>query len=189
DGDGKKVGVIFAAQAPTATVAKKVPRGAIPLVFTSGDDPVKEGLVDSFNRPGGDATGIYVFSVGLGPKRLEILRELVPGVPVIGFLENPNTPSSEFQLKDIQNAARGVGQQIGIFCAGSESELVATFDNITRSKIGALLIGADPFSQVWRPQLIELASRHRIPTLYEWTDFVVAGGLASYSTSRAEAYR
>jgi putative ABC transport system substrate-binding protein len=181
--------VIVATSAPTATAAKKVPRGAIPLVFTSGEDPVKEGLVDSFNRPGGDTTGIYVFTVGLGPKRLEILRELVPGAPVIGFLANPNLPTTEFQLKDIQNAARGVGQQIEIFSAGSESELVAAFDNMIRSKIGALLMGADPLFQVWRSQLIELASRHRIPTLYEWTDFVAAGGLASYSTNRAEAYR
>jgi ABC-type uncharacterized transport system substrate-binding protein len=185
----QKVAVIFAASAPTATAAKKVPRGAIPLVFTSGEDPVKEGLVDSFNRPGADTTGIYVFTVGLGPKRFEILRELVPGAPVIGFLANPNVPSTEFQLKDIQDAARGVGQQIEIFFAGSESELVAAFDNMTRSKIGALLMGADPFFQVWRTQLIELASRYRIPTLYEWTDFVAAGGLASYSTNRAEAYR
>src|SRR5215475_3833093 len=140
----QKVAVIVATSAPTATAAKKVPRGSIPLVFTSGDDPVKEGLVDSFNRPGGDATGIYVFSVGLGTKRLEILRELVPGAPLIGFLANPNVPSTEFQLKDIQNAARGVGQQIEIFSASSESELVAAFDKMTRSKIGALLMGADP---------------------------------------------
>jgi putative tryptophan/tyrosine transport system substrate-binding protein len=147
----QKVAVIFAASAPTATAAKKVPRGAIPLVFTSGEDPVKEGLVDSFNRPGADTTGIYVFTVGLGPKRLEILRELVPGAPVIGFLANPNVPSTEFQLKDIQNAARGVGQQIRIFSAGSESELVAAFDDMTRSKIGALLMGADPFFQSGAP--------------------------------------
>jgi putative ABC transport system substrate-binding protein len=104
-------------------------------------------------------------------------------------LANPNLPTTEFQLKDIQNAARGVGQQIEIFSAGSQSELVAAFDNMSRLKIGALLMGADPLFQVWRTQLIELASRHRIPTLYEWIDFVAAGGLASYSTNRAEAYR
>jgi putative ABC transport system substrate-binding protein len=185
----QKVALIVATSAPTATAAKKVPRGAIPLVFTTGEDPVKDGLVESFNRPGGDATGIYVFTVGLGPKRLEILRELVPGASVIGFLANPNVPSTEFQLKDIQNAARGMGQRLETFSASSESELVAAFNNMTRLKIGALLLGADPLFQVSRTKLIELALRHRIPALYEWADFVAVGGLASYSTSRTEAYR
>jgi putative ABC transport system substrate-binding protein len=101
----QKVDVIVATSAPTAVAAKKVPRGAIPLVFTSGEDPVKEGLVSSFNRPGGDTTGIYVFTVGLGPKRLEILRELVPSAAIIAFLD-PKVASTEFQLKDVQDAAR-----------------------------------------------------------------------------------
>jgi putative tryptophan/tyrosine transport system substrate-binding protein len=185
----RKVDVIVATSAPTAVAAKKVPRGTIPLVFTSGEDPIKEGLVSSFNNPGGDTTGIYVFTVGLGPKRLEILRELVPGTAVIGFLVNPNIASTEFQLNDVQAAARTMGQQIEIFAATSESELNSAFDTMARSKIGALLLGADPFFQVWRSELIELALRHRIPAVYEWADFVTAGGLASYSTNRAEAYR
>jgi putative ABC transport system substrate-binding protein len=185
----QKVDVIVATSAPTAVAAKKVPRGAIPLVFTSGEDPVKEGLVSSFNRPGGDTTGIYVFTVGLGPKRLEILRELVPSAAIIAFLVNPKVASTEFQLKDVQDAARAIGQQIEIFAANSESELNVAFDKMARSKVGALLVGADPFFQVWRSQLIDLALRHRIPTVYEWADFVASGGLASYSTSRSEAYR
>jgi len=185
----QKVDVIVATSAPTAVAAKKVPRGAIPLVFTSGEDPVKEGLVSSFNRPGGDTTGIYVFTVGLGPKRLEILRELVPSAAIIGFLVNPKVASTEFQLKDVEDAARAIGQQIEIFAASSESELNVAFDKMARLKVGALLVGADPFFQVWRSQLIDLALRHRIPTVYEWTDFVASGGLASYSTSRSEAYR
>jgi putative ABC transport system substrate-binding protein len=166
-----------------------VPRGAIPLVFTTGQDPVKDGLVAGFDRPGGDATGIYVFTVELGPKRLEILRELVPGAAVIGFLLNANVASAEFQLQDIQSAARAKGQQIQIFTAGTESEINVAFDTMARSGVGALLLGADPFFQVWRPQLIDLALRHRIPTMYEWAEFVTYGGLASYSTNRAEAYR
>jgi ABC-type uncharacterized transport system, periplasmic component len=160
----QKVDVIVATSAPTAVAAKKVPRGAIPLVFTSGEDPVKEGLVSSFNRPGGDTTGIYVFTVGLGPKRLEILRELVPRAALIAFLVNPKVASTEFQLKDVQDAARAIGQQIEIFAANSESELNVAFDKMARSKVGALLVGADPFFQVWRSQLIDLALRHRIPT-------------------------
>jgi putative ABC transport system substrate-binding protein len=185
----QKVDVIVATSAPTAVAAKKVPRGAIPLVFTSGEDPVKEGLVSSFNRPGGDTTGIYVFTVGLGPKRLEILRELVPRAATVAFLVNPNVASTEFQLKDVLDAARAMGQQIEIFSANSEGELNVAFDKMARSKVGALLVGADPFFQVWRSQLIDLALRHRIPTVYEWADFVTSGGLASYSTSRSEAYR
>jgi putative ABC transport system substrate-binding protein len=152
----QKVDVIVATSAPTAVAAKKVPRGAIPLVFTSGEDPVKEGLVSSFNRPGGDTTGIYVFTVGLGPKRLEILRELVPSAAIIAFLVNPKVASTEFQLKDVQDAARAIGQQIEIFAANSESELNVAFDNMARSKVGALLVGADPFFQVWRSQFIDL---------------------------------
>jgi putative tryptophan/tyrosine transport system substrate-binding protein len=148
-----------------------------------------EGLVSSFNRPGGDTTGIYVFTVGLGPKRLEILRELVPSAAIIAVLVNPKSASTEFQLKDVQDAARAIGQQIEIFAANSESELNVAFDKMARSKVGALLVGADPFFQVRRSQLIDLALRHRIPTVYEWADFVASGGLASYSTSRSEAYR
>ena len=185
----QKVDVIVATSAPTAVAAKKVPRGAIPLVFTSGEDPVKDGLVSSLNRPGGDTTGIYVFTVGLGPKRLEILRELVPSAAIIAFLVNPKVASTEFQLKDVQDAARAISQQIEIFAANSESELNAAFDKMARSKVNALLVAADPSFQVWRSQLIDLALRHRIPTLYEWADFVASGGLASYSTSRSEAYR
>ena len=131
----QKVDVIVATSAPTAVAAKKVPRGAIPLVFTSGEDPVKEGLVSSFNRPGGDTTGIYVFTVGLGPKRLEILRELVPSAAIIAFLVNPKVASTEFQLKDVQDAARAIGQQIEIFAANSESELNVAFDKMARSKV------------------------------------------------------
>jgi len=166
-----------------------VPRRGIPLVFTTGQDPVKDGLVAGFDRPGGDATGIYVFTVELGPKRLEILRELVPGAAVIGFLMNANVASAEFQLKEIQSAAHAIGQQLQIFTARSESEINVAFETMARSRVGALLVGADPSFQVWRPQLIDLALRHRIPTMYEWAEFVTHGGLASYSTNRAEAYR
>ncbi|MFL5048361.1 MAG: ABC transporter substrate-binding protein [Xanthobacteraceae bacterium] len=185
----RQVDVIVATSAPTAIAAKKVPRRAIPLVFTSGQDPVKDGLVASFDRPGGDATGIYVFTAELGPKRLQILRELVPGAAVIGFLINPNVVTAEFQRKEVQAAARAMGQQLEIFTASSESEINLAFDTMARSKIGALLLGADPLFQVWRPQLIDLAVRHRIPAMYEWAEFVTSGGLASYSTNRAEAYR
>src|SRR5215208_347926 len=104
----RQVDVIVATSAPTAIAAKKVPRRAIPLVFTSGQDPVKDGLVASFDRPGGDATGIYVFTAELGPKRLQILRELVPGAAVIGFLINPNVVTAEFQRKEVQAAARAM---------------------------------------------------------------------------------
>jgi len=185
----RQVDVIVATSAPTAIAAKKVPRGAIPLVFTSGQDPVKDGLVTAIDRPGGDTTGIYVFAVDLGPKRLQILRELVPGAAVVGFLLNPNVESAEFQLKEIQAAARVMGQRIEIFNANSEREINLAFDTMARSGIGALLLGADPFFQVWRPQLIDLAQRHKIPAMYEWAEFVTSGGLASYSTNRAEAYR
>src|SRR5215831_11668923 len=132
----RQVDVIVATSAPTAIAAKKVPRRGIPLVFTTGQDPVKDGLVAGFDRPGGDATGIYVFTVELGPKRLEILRELVPGASVIGFLVNANVASADFQLKDIQSAAQAIGQQIQIFTARSESEINAVFETMARSRVG-----------------------------------------------------
>jgi len=113
----------------------------------------------------------------------------VPGTAVVGFLLNPNVVTTEFQLKEIQAAARVMGQQIEIFNASSEREINLAFDAMARSRIGALLVSADPFFQVWRPQLIDLAQRHRIPAMYEWAEFVTSGGLASYSTNRAEAYR
>ena len=185
----RQVDVIVATSAPTAIAAKKVPRGAIPLVFTSGQDPVKDGLVAGIDRPGGDTTGIYVFTVDLGPKRLQILRELVPGAALVGLLLNPNVASAEFQRKEIQAAASVMGQRIEIFNASSEREINLAFDIMARSRIGALLVGADPFFQVRRPQLIDLAQRYRIPAMYEWAEFVTSGGLASYSTNRAEAYR
>ena len=102
---------------------------------------------------------------------------------------NPNVASAEFQLKEIQSAAHAIGQQLQIFTARSESEINVAFETMARSRVGALLVGADPSFQVWRPQLIDLALRHRIPTMYEWAEFVTYGGLASYSTNRAEAYR
>jgi putative ABC transport system substrate-binding protein len=119
-------------------------------------------IVAGIDRPGGDTTGIYVFAVDLGPKRLQILRELVPGAAVVGFLLNPNVESAEFQLKEIQAAASVIGQRIETFNASSEREMNLAFDAMARSGIGALLLGADPFFQVWRPQLIDLAQRHRI---------------------------
>jgi putative tryptophan/tyrosine transport system substrate-binding protein len=123
----RQVDVIVATSAPTAIAAKKVPRGAIPPVFTSGQDPVKDGLVAGIDRPGGDTTGIYVFTVDLGPKRLQILRELVPGAAVVGFLLNPNVVTADFQLNEIQAAAHVMGQRIEIiqreFGARAQSRL------------------------------------------------------------------
>ena len=129
---GRKWDVIVATSAPTAVAAKKVPRGAIPLVFTTGEDPVKEKRLSSAASTALAAIprAFTLFTVGLGPKRLEILRELVPSAAIIAFLVNPKVASTEFQLKDVQDAARAIGQQIEIFAANSESELNVAFDNM-----------------------------------------------------------
>jgi putative tryptophan/tyrosine transport system substrate-binding protein len=160
----------------------------IPVVFTSGTDPVKDGLVKSLNRPGGNATGSHVFTASLGPKRLELLRELVPKTGTVGFLVNPNSQIAELQVKEILDAARTFGQQVYVVHANKPEELEQVFQRLVQRGAGGLLMSADLFFQVQRDQLVALAARHSLPVMYEWPEFVKAGGLISYSTFRIDAF-
>ena len=161
----------------------------IPLVFLAGDDPVKFGLVASLNRPGGTATGVAWLTSELFTKRLEFVRELVPGAAVIGVLINPNSPEIAPQLKEIETAARAIGQEIQIVNASIESDFDTAFANLAGRRAGALIVTNDSFFMSMRERVVAFATQYRIPTIYDRREYAVAGGLMCYGTSYSAAYR
>ena len=183
----RKVDVIVAAGPPAARAAKSA-TSTIPIVFGSGD-PVREGLVESLARPGGNLTGVSVLTVELMAKRLELLSELVPQAKVIALLVNPNNPDTEPMIRDVQEAARTKGVQLPILKARSESEIDAAFASLVQLQAGGLVVGTDPFFASQHEQLLALAARHAIPATYDFRDFAAAGGLISYGTSLTGTYR
>ena len=185
----RQVAVVATSGGVMVARAVRAATRTIPIVFTSGSDPVQDGLVDSLNRPGGNLTGVVAFTASLGPKRLELMRELVPGKTVIAFLVNPTSQTADIQTREIQAAAQRMGQKLLVVNAGNISELDQAFATLVKRGANALVMSADLFFQVRREQLLALAVRHRIPTMYEWREFVEAGGLISYSTVRAETWR
>jgi putative tryptophan/tyrosine transport system substrate-binding protein len=185
---GKRVAVI-AAGGPPAALAAKAATETIPIVFTVGDDPVKLGLVASLNRPGGNATGINVISNKIEAKRLGLLREVVPAANTIVVLLNPTSPSFDTQSKDLQAGARASGLEIVILTATSQQDIDQAFSTLDRMQAGALLVGDDPFLVIFRKQLVTLAARQSLPTMFAQREAVEIGGLMSYNISFAEAYR
>jgi len=179
---------VIAAFAPPAALAAKAATSTIPIVFVTGFDPVKAGLVASLNRPGGNITGVHVFLIGLEGKRLGLMREIVPQAALMGLLVNPRSPDSEAQSKGLQAAARAIGQQIVVVEAGSDGELDAAFATLAQHQVGALVVAADQFFTVRREQIIALTRRYAIPAIYELREYAVAGGLMSYGTSLPEGY-
>jgi putative ABC transport system substrate-binding protein len=180
---------VIAAFTPPAALAAKAATATIPIVFMSGTDPVKLGLVASLNRPGGNVTGATFFTTGLEPKWLELLHELAPNVTPIAVLVNPNFPEVETQLNELSMAARAIGLEIAILRASSESGIDAAFTNLVEQRIGALLVASDPFFYNQRDRLVALAAHHAIPAIYQLREYAVAGGLMSYGTSLADAGR
>jgi putative ABC transport system substrate-binding protein len=172
-----------------STLAAKAATSAIPIVFTSGVDPVKVGFVASFNRPGGNVTGIYFFTQGLQEKRLGLLHEMVPTATTIAVLINPNYSPAQNELRDAQAAATRLGLQLVVLRANIESDFAGAFADLVRQRAGALLVSASPFFFSRRAQLVVLAARHAVPAMYEWREFAEAGGLMSYGTVLADAYR
>ena len=185
---GRQVAVVFAAGPPAAPVVKAA-TATIPIVFSNGLDPVKLGLVESLNRPGGNATGIYLFSSELEPKKLELLHELVPKAAAIGALVNPTSPNAETVAADLQAAARARGLQFHIVEASNEHDIDAAFATVVGRGAGALVVGNDPYFTSRRDQFVGLAVRHALPVIYSARESVVAGGLMSYGTSINDAYR
>jgi len=170
-------------------LAAKAATTSIPIVFSVAADPVQLGLVASLNRPGGNLTGFNSFIGELGTKGLAVLHELVPSSATIGFLEYPNNPVSELTTRDVLAAAPTVGLQVQILKASTDREIDAAFVSLVQAQTGALLVGNDPFFNSRIDQLVALAARHAIPTMYSVREFVVAGGLISYGTSLIEEYR
>jgi putative ABC transport system substrate-binding protein len=161
---------------------------SIPILFSTGFDPVQLGLVASLNRPGGNLTGVNLLSGELGAKGLALLHDLVPSIETIGFLENPNNPVSELNTRDVMAAAPALGLKVQILKASSDREIDAAFVGLVQARIGAV-IGNDLFFNNRIEQLIALAARHAIPVMYPYREFVVAGGLISYGISLSELYR
>jgi len=185
----RQVSVIVAGGGAPAVLAAKTATTAIPIVFSAGADPVGLDLVASLNRPGGNITGVYHFATGLEAKRLGLLHEMVPKATTVAVLVNPNYSDAENQLRDVQEAAVPLGVQLVVVRANAESDFDAAFSTVVQQRSGALLVCASPFFYTRREQLVVLAARHALPTIYEWRDFAAAGGLMSYGTSLADAYR
>jgi len=184
---GRKVDLIMANSPPSALAAKNA-TSTIPIVFRGGPDPVRDGLVASLARPGGNLTGVITTATELTAKRLELLSELVPRARVIALLVNPNS-TAERVIRDVQEAARTKGLQLHVLKARSESEIDTAFASLVQLHAGALVVGADPFLSGQREQLVALASRRAVPSIYAWREFAASGGLISYGPSLTSAFR
>jgi ABC-type uncharacterized transport system substrate-binding protein len=183
-----KVTVIAAAFLPAALAAKTA-TSTIPICFIIGSDPVKQGLVVSLNRPGGNATGVAFFSALVGAKRLGLLRELLPTASNFALLVNPTNPNVvEIASNDLQTAARTLDLQLRVLHASTEREIDGAFAALVQQRVGALVVGPDAFFDNQRDQIVALAAHHAIPAIYERRDAVVDGGLMSYGTSIPDAY-
>jgi len=184
----RRVAVIFTGTTVSALAAKSA-TSTIPIIFAIGADPVRSGLVASLNRPGGNLTGISFFTNQMEAKRLALLREIVPKAELVAVLLNPNNPFFANQSKDVEEASRELGIKIHIERASNEQEIAKAFQEFTQRKVGAVLVGADPYFNSQRSLVIKPAAELRAPAIYEWREFAEAGGLMSYGTSLTEAYR
>ena len=180
---------VIVSTALAAALAAKAATTTIPIVFTSATDPVKDGLVASFNRPGGNITGVSLLAAELVQKRLELSREVVPNAAVVALLVNPNNPNAEENLRLAQEAARVIGLQLVIVKAGGAGDFNTAFATIVQRQVGALVIAGDPFFNSQSEQLAALTVRHAVPTIYQYREFAGAGGLISYGINLADAYR
>jgi putative ABC transport system substrate-binding protein len=180
---------VIVATAPPAALAAKVATTTIPIVFVVGLDPVAAGLVATFNRPGGNATGITLITGPLGQKRLELLLELVPKASTIAMLHNPVSPDAAPEIRDVQAAAQANNLQLKMLNAGTPSEIDAAFTSVGQQRPDALIVGTDPVYVIRREEITALAARLQIPTIYPFREFVASGGLISYGTSLVGAYR
>jgi putative tryptophan/tyrosine transport system substrate-binding protein len=185
---GRRVSAIFAG-GPPAVKAAMAATTTIPIVFTSGGNPVELGFVSSLNQPGGNVTGVSFLENELGGKRLELLRELVPSATSVGYLVNPTRPSFQSEVKNTQQAAQAFGVKIIVLNASSEAEIDTAFAEFSQQRIDVLVVGTDQFFQARRDQIVALANRLRIATMYSLREYVAAGGLISYAPSLADVYR
>ena len=179
---------VICALGPPGVLAAKAATTTIPIVFVTGADPLKFGFVTSFSRPGGNITGIWIVSTVLAQKRLQLVRELLPKAELVALLVNPTSPVAEPQTRDAQAAAGALGLKLSVLNAVTENDFDQVFATVVQQRADALFVSADPFLSSRREQLVALAARHGIPTLYEIREFVEAGGLISYGTVLREGY-
>jgi putative ABC transport system substrate-binding protein len=185
----RKVAVLLSTGGSSSAIAAKAATATVPIVFTIGLDPVKLGLVASLNRPGGNITGVNLFVDQMESKRLGLLHQLIPTAELIAVLINPNNPAAADQLRDVQEAARAISQQLHILFASSASELDAAFAASVKVGVKAMLVAGDPFFNSQRNKIIALAASHSMPAIYEQREHAEAGGLMSYGTSLTDGYR
>ena len=185
----KPVTVLVSTGGEAAALAAKGKTSTIPIAFIIGGDPVKLGLVANYKQPGGNATGITILTATLEPKRLELLRELVPHASTIGALLDPNFPPYEAQLRDLREAARALGLQVQDFRVSDDAAIDKAFETIASQKIGAVTVVAGPFFDTRRDKIVALAARHAVPTMYHFREFAEAGGLISYGIDSRITYR
>lgn len=186
---GLRVSVILAAGGAPSALAAKAATSVIPIVFSALTDAVRYGLVASLSRPGGNVTGMSVFNNSLAPKRLELLRELLPNNTVVALLANPNNPIAETDMSEVLAAAQTLGLQLHVLYAKTDSEIETAMAKVVSLQTGALIVTGDPFFDSQRERLVRIAARSAIPSIYAWREYVDAGGLISYGTSIADAYR
>ena len=179
---------IIVANTPAALAAKAATT-TIPIVFTTGGDPVQMGFVASLNRPGGNLTGMTTLNLEVGPKKLELMHDLVPNAAIIALLVNPNNPEGEIQSREAQVATRKLGLELQIVHASTERDIDAAFATLLQLRAGGLVIGTDPFLVSRSKQLAALAVRHAVPAIFQFREFVAAGGLMSYGGRVTDTYR
>jgi putative tryptophan/tyrosine transport system substrate-binding protein len=183
------VSVLAASGGESTVLAAKSATSTIPIVFTMSSDPVKLGLAASYNRPGGNVTGVNILSTSLEPKRIGLLHDLVPSALTIGFLVDSNFPPSERQVHEVDKAARAIGLRIRILRARDAAQIDAAFQAIAQERITALAVGSSPFFDIHRDQLVSLAARAAVPTIYHFREYPVSGGLVSYGIDIDDAHR
>ncbi len=184
----RKVAVIFAGASDVAAGALRVAAATVPVVFATGSDPVAAGLVASLNRPGGNLTGVTVITAALWPKRLELLRELISPTPLIALLVNPNNLTATPARRELNAAARRIGQDVVLLDASAEGEFEAAFATLAEKRASALVVSDDALFANRRAVLVALAARHAVPAIYGRRDFAEAGGLMSYGASTVDQY-
>jgi putative tryptophan/tyrosine transport system substrate-binding protein len=185
----RKVAVLAAVGGVQTALAAKPASSTIPVIFANGSDPVRFGLVESLNRPGGNMTGVSFFTATLEAKRLGLLFELVPAARTFGILINPTNDNAEHQLKDIAQGGLTLSRPISIQKASNEREIEVAFKTFAQQQVDALLVGSDPYFFGEREKIVGLAARYNLPAIYEWREFAQTGGLASYGTNLLDNYR
>ena len=183
----RQVTVIFAGGG-TAPMAKATQSSSIPIVFTSGVDPVQQGLVGSLSRPGGNITGVAFFSTSMGPKQLELLREVVPSATLVGFVKNPGYPYAGARVEELEGAARALGLKLVVQNIATRAEISGAFAALRQQSVGAIIVSADPQFYEWREELVAAAALQAIPACYGLREFATAGGLMSYGADLPDAY-